>query len=156
MFYPLHVTLLLIFAAIQSMGLHWKPIEEVFKLWDVIIAYGVHMSVVFAISEIILRREEYLKNPNKLLQYKSGQNARDLEAAQVINLAFTLLSQIPATLFEALLKHSIDTIKPYLQEWEMISRTGGDVSQRNLALNAVKKTPSKRSSGSFPKVDVTQ
>jgi hypothetical protein len=121
------------------MGLHWKPIEEVFKLWDLIIAYGVHMSIVFALSEIILRREEYLKDPKKLLQYKSGQNAKDLEAAQVINLAFTLLSQIPATLFDALVKHSIDTINPYLTEWEILSKRP----------SAVRKTPSKRSSGSY-------
>lgn len=38
----------------------YPPLSEVMKLWDLILAFGVHMSTIFTACMVILRRDEIL------------------------------------------------------------------------------------------------
>lgn len=40
----------------------YPPLSEILKLWDLILAFGAHMSTIFAASMIIIRRDELLSS----------------------------------------------------------------------------------------------
>jgi cell cycle arrest protein BUB2 len=49
------------FPAIATLLASMQPLEEVLRLWDAIFAFGVHLSILIFCSQLMLMRDELLK-----------------------------------------------------------------------------------------------
>lgn len=83
------------------------PLEEVLKLWDFLLAYGVHLNVLCVIAQLILVREEVIesKSPMRLLR-----TFPPLKAKEVISITVTLVRDLPSQLYDELVKHPFEDI----------------------------------------------
>ncbi|KAJ7585197.1 bub2 protein [Mycena floridula] len=81
------------------------PLDEVLKLWDFLLAYGVHLNVLCVISQLILMREDIVgsKSPMRLLR-----TFPPLRAKEVISITVTLVRDLPTELYDALVKHPFE------------------------------------------------
>ncbi|CAG8549246.1 9346_t:CDS:2 [Funneliformis caledonium] len=81
------------------------PLEQVLKLWDFLLAYGIHLNILCVIAQLILMRDQLLeaKSPMKLLR-----TMPELDAKPVINLTVRLVQQIPDKLYDLLVRHPYD------------------------------------------------
>jgi len=89
--------------AILSLGSGTPPLTEVLKLWDLYLAFGVHMNVVCTVAQLILMRNILLKHPSpcSLLRVLP-----QLDAAAIISISVRLVQQLPAPLYEMLVQHA--------------------------------------------------
>ncbi|KAF8532558.1 rab-GTPase-TBC domain-containing protein [Gautieria morchelliformis] len=78
------------------------PLDQVLQLWDFLLAFGVHLNVLCVIAQLLLIREEVMNSasPMRLLR-----TFPPLEALPVIGIAVTLVRDLPAELYEELVKH---------------------------------------------------
>lgn len=78
------------------------PLDQVLQLWDFLLAFGVHLSILCVIAQLLLMRDEVMKSasPMKLLR-----NFPPLEALPVIGIAVTLVRDLPQDLYDELVKH---------------------------------------------------
>jgi cell cycle arrest protein BUB2 len=96
-----------LFPTILSLSVNRRPMSEVLKLWDVLLAYGVHLNIVFIVANLILIREIiFLKSPaqnQKLIN--AGYDLPPLKANLIVSLSMHLLRRIPGDLYAQLLLH---------------------------------------------------
>jgi len=78
------------------------PLEEVLKLWDFLLAFGVHLNVLCVIAQLLLMRDEVIASPSPM---KLLRTFPPLEALPVIGIAVTLVRDIPADLYDELVRH---------------------------------------------------
>lgn len=52
-----------LFSAVLTLCACTPPLDEVLKLWDFLLAYGVHLNVLCVIAQLILMREEVIESP---------------------------------------------------------------------------------------------
>lgn len=93
----------LVGADLQSLFAARTPIEQTSRVWDILLAFGAHMSVLFAVANLILERDELLAgrvDPNMHISYKPGSS--DFNAEPIIALATALLAQIKAAQYNQL------------------------------------------------------
>lgn len=78
------------------------PLDQVLQLWDFLLAFGVHLNVLCVIAQLLLMRDEVMKSssPMRLLR-----TFPPLEALPVIGIAVTLVRDIPADLYDELVRH---------------------------------------------------
>ncbi|KAI0723997.1 bub2 protein [Cerioporus squamosus] len=78
------------------------PLDQVLQLWDFLLAFGVHLNVLCVIAQLLLMRDEVMRSssPMRLLR-----TFPPLEALPVIGIAVTLVRDLPADLYEELVKH---------------------------------------------------
>jgi cell cycle arrest protein BUB2 len=84
------------------------PLDQVLKLWDFLLAFGVHLNVLCVIAQLLLMRDDVMasSSPMKLLR-----TFPPLEASSVIGIAVTLVRDLPAELYSELVKHPFES--PY-------------------------------------------
>jgi len=80
-------------------------ISELLALWDVAIAVGVHMHILFAVARMLLMRDKLLASPNPNSQLLSVNKWPDFEASAVINVAFTTSLALPSELYSLIAAH---------------------------------------------------
>ncbi|TDL14174.1 TBC-domain-containing protein, partial [Rickenella mellea] len=78
------------------------PLDQVLQLWDFLLAFGVHLNVLCVIAQLLLMRDDIMAStsPMKLLR-----TFPPLEAQPVIGIAVTLVRDLPAELYDELVKH---------------------------------------------------
>jgi len=78
------------------------PLDQVLKLWDFLLAFGVHLNVLCVIAQLLLIREEVMSSssPMRLLR-----TFPPLEALPVIGIAVTLVRDLPSDLYDELVRH---------------------------------------------------
>ncbi|KAI0028373.1 TBC-domain-containing protein [Vararia minispora EC-137] len=78
------------------------PLDEVLRLWDFLLAFGVHLNVLCVIAQLLLIRDDVMRSssPMRLLR-----TFPPLEAAPVIGIAVTLVRDLPPDLYEELVRH---------------------------------------------------
>jgi cell cycle arrest protein BUB2 len=96
------------------------PLNQVLQLWDFLLAFGVHLNVLCVIAQLLLMREEVMKSSRFVIIYhflEYGHNRTrtspmrllrtfpDLEALPVIGIVVTLVRDLPAELYDELVKH---------------------------------------------------
>ncbi|CAG8653013.1 5721_t:CDS:2 [Acaulospora morrowiae] len=81
------------------------PLEQVLRLWDFLLAYGVHLNVLCVIAQLILMRKQLLKAPSPM---KLLRTMPELNAKQIINLTVQLAQKIPDKLYDLLVRHPFD------------------------------------------------
>ena len=106
---------LTLFPTILSLSTNRKPFNEVLRLWDVLFAYGVHLNIIFAVSNLILIRNIILSNSpadnQKLLN--KGQGMPPLRAELIISLSMHLIRTIPEDLYTKLVLHPFYSLEQY-------------------------------------------
>ncbi|KAF7375960.1 TBC-domain-containing protein [Mycena sanguinolenta] len=86
------------------------PLDQVLQLWDFLLAFGVHLNVLCVIAQLLLIRDEVMasSSPMRLLR-----TFPPLEALPVIGIAVTLVRDLPAALYEELVKHPYEIQTPH-------------------------------------------
>ncbi|KAJ9048973.1 CDC16 protein [Entomophthora muscae] len=94
------------FASILTLSACTPPLDELLKLWDFLLAFGVHLNVVCTVAQLMLMRQSLLSNssPVKLLR-----TFPDLKAVPIIQLSRYLVKQLPPQLYEELVAHPFDS-----------------------------------------------
>jgi len=96
------------FPSILTLCACTPPLDQVLKLWDFLLAFGVHLNVLCVIAQLLLMRDDVMasSSPMKLLR-----TFPPLEASSVIGIAVTLVRDLPTELYSELVKHPFET--PY-------------------------------------------
>ncbi|KAN0107165.1 Rab-GTPase-TBC domain containing protein [Russula decolorans] len=78
------------------------PLDQVLRLWDFLLAFGVHLNVLCVIAQLLLIRDNVMasSSPMRLLR-----TFPPLEASPVIGIAVTLVRDLPAELYDELARH---------------------------------------------------
>ncbi|KAF5370843.1 hypothetical protein D9758_002116 [Tetrapyrgos nigripes] len=79
-----------------------KPLDQVLLLWDFLLAFGVHLNVLCVIAQLLLMRDEVMSSPSPMRRLRTFP---DLEALPVIGIAVTLVRDLPADLYDELVRH---------------------------------------------------
>jgi len=112
-----------LFPTILSFSVNRKPMSQVLKLWDVLLAYGVHLNIVFIVANLILIRELiFEKSPaqnQKLIN--AGHDLPPLKANLIVSLSMYLLRRIPDDLYAQLLLHPFHSLEG---EYSIIDQQG--------------------------------
>ncbi|GAC73801.1 ypt/rab GTPase activating protein [Moesziomyces antarcticus T-34] len=90
------------FPSVMTLCACTPPLPEVLQLWDFLLAFGVHFNVLCIVAQLHIMRADLLESvsPMKLLR-----NLPPLDARKIINVTVTLARDIPADLFQDLVKH---------------------------------------------------
>lgn len=90
------------FPSVMTLCACTPPLPEVLQLWDFLLAFGVHFNVLCIVAQLHIMRTHLLQStsPMKLLR-----NLPPLDARKIINVTVTLARDIPAELFQELVKH---------------------------------------------------
>ncbi|OCB91069.1 rab domain-containing cell division control protein [Sanghuangporus baumii] len=79
--------------------------DQVLQLWDFLLAFGVHLNVLCVIAQLLLIRDELMATPRPM---KLLRTLPPLEAQPVIGIAVTLVRDIPADLYDELVRHPFE------------------------------------------------
>ncbi|KAF9227271.1 TBC-domain-containing protein [Gyrodon lividus] len=78
------------------------PLDQVLLLWDFLLAFGVHLNVLCVIAQLLLMRDEVMSSPSPMRLLRTFP---PLEAVPVIGIAVTLVRDLPADLYDELVRH---------------------------------------------------
>jgi cell cycle arrest protein BUB2 len=95
---------------IQSLNGHVPPFTELLCLWDLYIAFGVHLSLLFVVAQVLLRRDELLAT-DKLSELLLATKWPHLNAKVIIPLALQILHILPPKLYKLLVEHPYVSVK---------------------------------------------
>lgn len=131
---------------ILSLGADSKPLDQVLKLWDFFLAFGIHLNVVVTVARLVGIRDTYMDKdhlPNWSIDREITKVP--LNADQIIAMSISFVRQIPNSLYKKIVEH------PFVKA----SGTGYNVmtlhkdfkvkseSARHLTFNALKNTKTK-------------
>ncbi|RKP02478.1 hypothetical protein CXG81DRAFT_29500 [Caulochytrium protostelioides] len=93
------------FPSVMTFSACTPPLSEVLQLWDLLLAYGVHLNIIAIVAQLHLIRDQILATPqpNRLLR-----QFPELRATAVTELTLTLLPRIPEDLYDLLVRHPFD------------------------------------------------
>ncbi|KAK0212387.1 TBC-domain-containing protein [Desarmillaria ectypa] len=78
------------------------PLDQVLRLWDFLLAFGVHLNVLCVIAQLLLIRDDVMSSPSPMRLLRTFP---PLEAVPVIGIAVTLVRDLPPELYDELVKH---------------------------------------------------
>lgn len=86
------------------------PLQELLRVWDVLLALGVHFNVVFCISHITLLRSKLLEDstPMYLMRILQLREIPPLDSKLLLSMAFAILHRIPNELMLKIARHTLD------------------------------------------------
>eukprot|EP00027_Filamoeba_sp_ATCC50430_P018947 CAMPEP_0168565340 /NCGR_PEP_ID=MMETSP0413-20121227/13782_1 /TAXON_ID=136452 /ORGANISM="Filamoeba nolandi, Strain NC-AS-23-1" /LENGTH=417 /DNA_ID=CAMNT_0008597183 /DNA_START=173 /DNA_END=1426 /DNA_ORIENTATION=- len=76
------------------------PLEELLKLWDFLLAFGVHLNVVCVAAQILMIREDLLQ-----AERPNPRTLPPLDANSIISVSIQLVRQLPEELYGRLVSH---------------------------------------------------
>jgi len=81
------------------------PLDQVLQLWDFLLAFGVHLNVLCVIAQLLLMRDDLMTcaSPMRLLR-----TFPPLDAKEVIAITVTLVRDIPADVYDELVRHPFE------------------------------------------------
>ncbi|THH04104.1 hypothetical protein EW146_g10265 [Bondarzewia mesenterica] len=83
------------------------PLDQVLKLWDFLLAFGVHLNVLCVIAQLLLIRDEVMSSSSPMRILRTFP---PLEALPVIGIAVTLVRDLPSDLYEELVRHPYEIV----------------------------------------------
>ncbi|CAO3681412.1 unnamed protein product [Umbelopsis ramanniana] len=93
------------FKEISTLSVSLQPFSEVLHLWDVMIAFGVHLNILFILAQLVKRRTKILSSTSPIHLIKSPP---PLNALSTISLAFQLIDILPNKTYLQLVRHPYD------------------------------------------------
>ena len=85
-----------------SLNANYPPLDEIVRLWDIMLAFGVHMNVMFTVARIALQRDDFLnaKVPNIV------QTLDYIDSEPIITLSIQNVGQISSALLHQIIAHT--------------------------------------------------
>eukprot|EP00968_Pinguiococcus_pyrenoidosus_P012362 scaffold1085_cov252-Pinguiococcus_pyrenoidosus.AAC.15 len=84
------------------------PLSEVVKVWDMLIAFGMHANVFVITAQLVLLRGALLKDPNPLNRLQT-RSIPPMDAQLVVPVALKIANIIPDALFTEIAAHPFIT-----------------------------------------------
>ncbi|KAL7424640.1 CDC16 protein [Cryptotrichosporon argae] len=78
------------------------PLDEVLKLWDFLLAFGVHLNILCVIAQLLLIRQDLMESPSPM---KILRTFPPLDARPVIGITVALVKDIPEDVYRELVNH---------------------------------------------------
>eukprot|EP00474_Spongospora_subterranea_P010489 CRZ10947.1 hypothetical protein [Spongospora subterranea] len=99
------VAMVYAFPLVSSLSCCLQPFSEVLKLWDFLIAFGLHFNIMIIVAQVILVRSSLfaVANPNEILNYRKWP---PLNARLTIAFTLDLINRINSKLSEAIESHT--------------------------------------------------
>ncbi|WVQ78877.1 hypothetical protein IAT38_000968 [Cryptococcus sp. DSM 104549] len=90
------------FPSVMTLCACTPPLEEVLRLWDFLLAFGLHLNVLCVIAQLLLIRQELMDSPSPM---KILRTFPPLDARPVIGVTVALVKDIPEDLYRELVAH---------------------------------------------------
>ncbi|OCF75101.1 cell cycle arrest protein BUB2 [Kwoniella mangroviensis CBS 8886] len=90
------------FPSVMTLCACTPPLEEVLKLWDFLLAFGIHLNVLCVIAQLLLMRQQLMDSPSPM---KILRTFPPLDARPVIGITVALVKDIPEDLYRELVNH---------------------------------------------------
>ena len=90
------------FPSILSFCACTPPVDEVLRLWDAYLSFGLHLNISCCVAQVIGIRDILLNDESPM---KHLRKLPDINARLVLSLAIPLLLQIPTDLYQRLTNH---------------------------------------------------
>ncbi|WVW80260.1 hypothetical protein I302_102238 [Kwoniella bestiolae CBS 10118] len=90
------------FPSVMTLCACTPPLEEVLKLWDFLLAFGLHLNVLCVIAQLLLMRQELMDSPSPM---KILRTFPPLDARPIIGITVALVKDIPEDLYRELVNH---------------------------------------------------
>ncbi|ORX62584.1 rab domain-containing cell division control protein, partial [Hesseltinella vesiculosa] len=81
------------------------PLDELFKLWDAMFAFGIHLNILFIIAQLALIRSDLLSSSSPMKLLRKFPN---LEAASIVKITRSCIKNLPPELYDQLVRHASD------------------------------------------------
>jgi cell cycle arrest protein BUB2 len=95
------------------------PLDQVLRLWDFLLAFGVHLNVLCVIAQLLLIRDDVMASSSYVVSNLVSSGSHyfvfrpmrllrtfpPLEASPVIGIAVTLVRDLPSELYDELARH---------------------------------------------------
>lgn len=98
------------FPSVSSLGACVQPMSDTVRLWDIQLAFGVHMHILFTLSRLLLSSESILeaaKSTNAApLTTRQLEQGMGVDAETVLAKAVPLAGKIEKELYEQLVNHA--------------------------------------------------
>ena len=82
-------------------GLSW----QVLKVWDAMLAFGVHLNVILCVTQLVLLRAVLLAEPHPL-QHLTPRRLPSLDAELLVRVSFEIIPHLPKSLLEEVSMHA--------------------------------------------------
>lgn len=81
------------------------PLHQLLQLWDYLLAFGTHLSILCIIAQLLLIRNELMTSPHPM---KLLRQFPDLNAKRIIGVATTLIRDLKEPLYDELVQHMVE------------------------------------------------
>ncbi|KAK4686192.1 cell cycle arrest protein BUB2, partial [Tremellales sp. Uapishka_1] len=81
------------------------PLDEVLRLWDFLLAFGVHLNILCVIAQLLLMRQDIIDLSPSVHPMKILRTFPPLDARAVIGVTVALVKDIPEDLYKELVSH---------------------------------------------------
>ncbi|KAI8379165.1 rab-GTPase-TBC domain-containing protein [Radiomyces spectabilis] len=92
-------------ASVLTFSACTPPLSELLQLWDLMLACGTHLNILFIIAQLALIRKELMdcSSPMKILR-----KLPNLQAQPIIKIALASCKKLPPDLYDKLVRHAYD------------------------------------------------
>ncbi|KGB78608.2 hypothetical protein CNBG_4446 [Cryptococcus deuterogattii R265] len=90
------------FPSVMTLCACTPPLEEVLRLWDFLLAFGLHLNILCVIAQLLLIRQDLMDSPSPM---KILRTFPPLDARPVIGVTVALVKDIPEELYRELVAH---------------------------------------------------
>lgn len=98
------------FPSISSLGACVPPMSDTVQLWDVQLAFGVHMHIIFTLTRLLLASKSILENASKTaaapLSTRELEQGLGMDAKTVLARAIPLSAELDGDLYDQLVEHA--------------------------------------------------
>jgi cell cycle arrest protein BUB2 len=81
------------------------PLQQLLQLWDYLLSFGTHLSILCIVAQLLLIRDELMASPHPM---KLLRQFPDLNAKSIIGVATTLVRDLDDALYDDLVHHMVE------------------------------------------------
>ncbi|KAJ1649613.1 CDC16 protein [Dispira simplex] len=93
------------FPSVLTLSACRPPLRQVIQLWDFLFAYGVHLNLVCIVAQLISLRDQIMSSPRPINVLRPFP---PLDACATVKLTLSLLRQLPRSLYDNVVRHTVD------------------------------------------------
>ena len=92
-------------AAVLTLCAGTPPLQQLLQLWDYLLSFGAHLSILCIVAQLLLIRDELIASPHPM---KLLRQFPDLNAKSIIGVATTLVRDLDDALYDDLVSHMVE------------------------------------------------
>lgn len=78
---------------------------ELLKLWDFLLAFGMHLNVIVVVAQIMLIRDDIMAGSRPIFELIGERGWPHLDADLLLSMSIQLIRQLPENMYEELTQH---------------------------------------------------